>query len=133
MCNQTEMWKEIDEYDRRASRGEVHVRGVAHDPETCLKCRRDRAGAKKVRVTKASRELERRLKLWIKECLPGNSAKMKAARKEAFIKCMKIIDDAFAKAPKAKRSGRGRCPTCRDVKTVRGENIGNCPDPWHEA
>jgi hypothetical protein len=25
-----------------------------------------------------------------------------------------------------------RCPTCGDVQTVRGENLGNCPDPWHK-
>ncbi len=24
-----------------------------------------------------------------------------------------------------------RCPTCKDVATVRFENIGNCPDLWH--
>lgn len=28
MCNQTEMWKEIAEYDRRAERGEVPSREV---------------------------------------------------------------------------------------------------------
>lgn len=41
MCNQTEMYKEMSDYDRRAGRGEVHVRGVAHNPKSCPKCQSD--------------------------------------------------------------------------------------------
>ena len=43
MCNQTEMWLEISDYDRRAAKGLVHTRGIAHNPATCLKCKADRA------------------------------------------------------------------------------------------
>jgi hypothetical protein len=38
MCNQTEMYKEMAEYDEKSARGEVCVRGRWHDPETCPKC-----------------------------------------------------------------------------------------------
>ena len=24
------------------------------------------------------------------------------------------------------------CPTCGDVHSVRYENMGDCPDPWHK-
>jgi hypothetical protein len=51
MCNQTEMWLEISDYDRRASKGEVHVRGIAHDPRSCPKCLKDaRKGTKKAKA-----------------------------------------------------------------------------------
>jgi hypothetical protein len=41
MCNQTEMYKAMSDYDSRASRGEVHIRGVAHNPKSCPKCALD--------------------------------------------------------------------------------------------
>jgi hypothetical protein len=41
MCNQTEMYKEIAGYDRRASQGKVHVRGIAHNASSCPRCLKD--------------------------------------------------------------------------------------------
>jgi hypothetical protein len=35
------MWKEIADYDSRAAKGEVCVRGIAHNPKTCPKCIKD--------------------------------------------------------------------------------------------
>ena len=31
-----------------------------------------------------------------------------------------------------KQFGPSRCPSCGDVETVRGENIGKCKDLWHQ-
>ena len=52
MCNQTEMYREIYEYDRKADIGEVHVRGIAHDPKTCLKCKKEAELKKKKKKNK---------------------------------------------------------------------------------
>ena len=38
MCNQTEMYREIADYDRRAAGGEACERGRSHDPGTCPVC-----------------------------------------------------------------------------------------------
>lgn len=38
MCNQTEMYLEMASYDERANRGEVCVRGIAHNPNSCPRC-----------------------------------------------------------------------------------------------
>jgi hypothetical protein len=51
MCNQTEMYKEMAEYDRQANRGLKHIRGIAHNPSSCPKCLKD-AG----KLTKSKRE-----------------------------------------------------------------------------
>jgi hypothetical protein len=62
----------------------------------------------KKKIARVSKELERRVKLWVSECvetfLPEKSAKIRReAKKEAFTRCMKVIDDYFAAAPKTKK------------------------------
>lgn len=48
MCGQTEMYLEMSRYDDDAAKGEVHVRGIAHNEATCPKCIRDKKTAKTV-------------------------------------------------------------------------------------
>lgn len=40
MCNQTEDRRERSDYDERAARGEVHIRGTAHNFGTCPLCKK---------------------------------------------------------------------------------------------
>jgi hypothetical protein len=53
MCNQTEMYRDMMDYDERANRGEVHIRGIAHNSRSCPKCLRD---ARKLRSRKPKRK-----------------------------------------------------------------------------
>lgn len=59
------MYKEMAEYDERAAAGKVHVRGITHNPRTCLKCIKDRSkAAVRVKVKKASIMTLRAVRWW---------------------------------------------------------------------
>ena len=59
MCNQTEMYRDMYDYDRRAEQGLEHVRGIAHNPESCPKCQKEKHGkrkSKKIRSVRCSKK-----------------------------------------------------------------------------